>query len=150
MKKFKRILIPTDGSSYSNEAVQKGLTLAKQIGSEVTAIYVINRAQNTGIITIGHPDDLYISLSEEAKNALGFVRKYAEVIDLNVNTQILDGVPWEEIVKKSNDYDLIVMGTLGKTGITRIRLGSVAEKVTRHASCPVMIIRNGFAVNGRA
>ena len=66
---------------------------------------------------------------------------------LTVESVILEGNPADEIVKfaEENDIDLIVMGTLGKTGIQRFLLGSVTENVIRHSKKPVLVIRGETA-----
>jgi nucleotide-binding universal stress UspA family protein len=51
------------------------------------------------------------------------------------------GAPYDEIVRAAADFDLVVMGTHGRTGLRHLFLGSVAEKVVRHASCPVLTVR---------
>ena len=52
------------------------------------------------------------------------------------------GSPANDIVEASKNYDLVVMGTIGRTGVSKLLLGSVAEKVVRFAECPVLVIRN--------
>jgi nucleotide-binding universal stress UspA family protein len=61
-----------------------------------------------------------------------------------VATRLLTGVPWDEIVsaaRSDSAVDLIVIGTHGRTGLAHVLLGSVAEKVVRHAPCPVLVVR---------
>ncbi len=58
-----------------------------------------------------------------------------------VKTLVIEGSPANEIITASKDYDLIVMGSLGRTGLSHLLMGSVAEKVVRHASCPVLVVR---------
>jgi nucleotide-binding universal stress UspA family protein len=55
--------------------------------------------------------------------------------------KLVEGHPAEEIIKEAKENDLIVIGSKGKTGLDRLLLGSVAENVARHASCPVMIVQ---------
>jgi nucleotide-binding universal stress UspA family protein len=55
--------------------------------------------------------------------------------------KLVEGHPAEEIIKEAKENDLIVIGSKGKTGLDRLLLGSVAENVARHASCPVMIVK---------
>ncbi len=60
---------------------------------------------------------------------------------MGVNTVHLRGNAANEIIDASKQYDLIVMGTHGRSGLTHLLIGSVAEKVARHACCPVLLIR---------
>lgn len=70
-----------------------------------------------------------------------FVVDEGAMLGLNVRSMIVKGSPSNEIIRLSNDYDLIVMGTLGRTGLAHLRLGSVAERTVRHARCPVLVVR---------
>jgi nucleotide-binding universal stress UspA family protein len=69
----------------------------------------------------------------------------SKIVDVPVETQVLLGTPGAAIVTAARDSnaDLIVMGTHGRTGISRLLLGSVAEYVLRHAQCPVLTIKPG-------
>ena len=67
--------------------------------------------------------------------------KEGEQMGVAVRKLTRKGDPANEIVAVSKDYDLIVMGTLGLTGLSHFLVGSVAEKVVRFASCPVLVIR---------
>ena len=91
---------------------------------------------------------MYQLLKEEGEEAVGRV-KAAAPAGADVETHVLEGNPALEITKfaKDNDCDLIVVGTLGKSGIDRILLGSVAEKVVRIAPCPVLVIKGGRIVH---
>jgi nucleotide-binding universal stress UspA family protein len=88
-------------------------------------------------------ENMYQLLKEEGEEAVGRVKAGAGP-DVEIETRVLEGNPALEITKfaKDNDCDLIVVGTLGKSGIDRILLGSVAEKVVRIAPCPVLVIRS--------
>ncbi len=141
MEEYKRILIPTDGSEYTMEAVKKGLSLAKLIGAEVTALYVIDESAFAAIPPDALITDIYNLLRKEGEEAVNRVKKMGEEMGVPVKTKIVEGVPAQAIVEEAEDHDLIVMGTLGRTGLGRLLLGSVAERVVRHAPCPVMVVR---------
>jgi nucleotide-binding universal stress UspA family protein len=88
-------------------------------------------------------ENMYQLLKDEGEDAVKAVRDQApEGVD--VETKVLEGNPAVEITKfaADNGVDLIVMGTLGKSGIDRILLGSTAEKVIRIAHCPVLVIKS--------
>lgn len=141
--RFKRILIATDGSKHSERAVRVGLELASCLGSKVLAIYVIDRSFRLDfpVETVGYKKDVYEKLSGEAKNALRYAKKKGEKMGIKVKTEIHDGLPSMEIIERAEDFDLVVMGTLGRTGIKRVLLGSVAQEVIKRAPCPVLVVR---------
>jgi nucleotide-binding universal stress UspA family protein len=142
MKPFERLLIPTDGSDNAKAAAIQGLALAKLLGAEVTAISVMDirslyysrGARMTAAFS-------YQFLEDEANLAVEEIRKEGEAIGVAVKKLIRKGAPANEIVEASKDYDLIVIGTLGRSGLAHLLMGSVAEKVVRFAYCPVLVIR---------
>jgi nucleotide-binding universal stress UspA family protein len=142
MKPFEKILITTDGSDNAKIAITQGLVLAKIMKAEVTALSVLDIGQLYTRKGLRRADvDNYPFLEEEAIAAVEQVRKEGEEMGIVVKKLVRKGVPANEIIGVSKDYDLIVMGTLGRTGLDHLLMGSVAEKVVRFASCPVLVIR---------
>ncbi len=139
---FKKILIATDGSKRTQNAVETGIELAKQHKSKVYAIYVVDTVTFTSIPMDVTWENMYQLLKDEGEEAVSRVKEAAQGVD--VETQVLEGNPAVELTKfaKDNGVELIVVGTLGKSGIDRLLLGSVAEKVVRIAPCPVMVIKS--------
>jgi nucleotide-binding universal stress UspA family protein len=82
-------------------------------------------------------------IESEGKEATAFVENAGKTANVEVESAILRGSPAEEILgfAERNDIDLIVMGTLGRTGIKGYLIGSVAEKVVRHSKKPVLVVR---------
>ena len=70
-----------------------------------------------------------------------YVKKLCEENDIPCDVMIGEGSPVKYIVESSKNFDLIVMGTLGRTGFSKLMMGSVAERVVRYSNCPVMVIR---------
>jgi nucleotide-binding universal stress UspA family protein len=140
---FKKIVIATDGSKRTQNAVETGLEIARVHQSKVHAVYVVDTVTFTSVPMDVTWENMYQLLKEEGEEAVGRV-KAAAPAGVEVETHVLEGNPALEITKfaKDNDCDLIVVGTLGKSGIDRILLGSVAEKVVRIAPCPVLVIRS--------
>ena len=141
---FKKILIATDGSKRTQNAVEMGLKIAKEQGSKVYAVYVVDTVTFTSIPMDVTWENMYQLLKDEGEDAVKAV-KGAAPAGVDVDTRVLEGNPAVEITKYAADsgVDLIVMGTLGKSGIDRILLGSTAEKVIRIAGCPVLVIKSG-------
>jgi len=140
---FKKIIIATDGSKRTQNAVQTGLELAAAQQSAVYAVYVVDTVTFTSVPMDVTWENMYQLLKEEGEAAVGKVKEAAPA-GVSVETHVLEGNPALEITKfaKDHDCDLIVVGTLGKSGIDRILLGSVAEKVVRIAPCPVLVIKS--------
>ncbi|MCD1294929.1 universal stress protein [Methanocella sp. CWC-04] len=140
---FNKILIATDGSKRTQKAVEKGLAIARIHKSKVYAVYVVDTVTFTSIPMDVTWENMYQLLKEEGEEAVRLVKEMAGV-DIDIESHVLEGNPALEICKfsRDNDVDLIVLGTLGKSGIDRLLLGSVAEKVVRIAPCPVMVIKS--------
>jgi nucleotide-binding universal stress UspA family protein len=143
---YRRILVPTDGSEYTRAATMHGLTLARMAGGEVTALFVIDddiyMSKSWSPIMPTTVPDLTEVLSEEGNKAIASVQTEGEKMGVKVVTKIEWGSPANVIIKDSSMFDLIVMGSLGRSGVSKIVMGSVAEKVVRLAECPVLVVKN--------
>lgn len=133
---YKQILIATDGSDIAKKVVSSGIELAKAVGAKVYASYVISSRFGSGKAVRDH-------FVEEGNEALAYVQEAGKAADVEVESLMLEGIPSEEIIDfaEKNDIDLIVMGSLGKTGLSKFLLGSVAENVLRHSKTQVLIVR---------
>ncbi len=140
---YKNIFIATDGSEQNRKAVQHSVELAKLSGAKLYAGYVVDTAAFASIPMDAGWEMMYELLEKEANTATESVEELAKMEDVSVETVTLEGNPSHEIIEfaDNNNIDLIVMGTLGKSGFDRFLLGSVAEKVTRNSKVPVLIVR---------
>ena len=140
---YKRIVVPTDGSEVSMEAVNHAIYIAKKLNSEIYAIYVVDISPFVGLPMEGSWEMITEVLREEGEEILKKVKELGEKEGVEIKTKMLDGIPAEEIVRfaKEKNADLIVMGTTGKTGLERILLGSVAERVIKTSPCPVLVVK---------
>lgn len=140
---YRNIVIATDGSENTQRAISYGIEIAKLSKATVHALYVVNTSP---IIsenwTIGK-ETIYEIARSEGEKAVSEVKKIGDASGVEVRDVVLDGYPSNEIIDfaENNDIDLIVMGTLGKTGLDRLLIGSVAEKVVRGSKVPVMVVR---------
>ena len=127
---YKKILLATDGSEQNKKAVTHAIEQAKLSGAELHAVYVLDMKTD-------YEPKSYLSMD------LSNVENIAKKEGINVKKWIVKGHPAEEILKlaKEKAADLIVMGSLGRSGIKKILLGSVADKVIRNSSIPVLIVR---------
>jgi nucleotide-binding universal stress UspA family protein len=136
MIRIQKILYATDFSSYSNQAYFHAVALASTHGASLTVLFVYT----PDMVTPGQP------AGED--EALKYWRNQLEQIrpvdpDIPVRHVLLEGDPAAEIVRYGRDagMDLIVMGTHGRSGLERLLMGSVAEKVLRDASCSVLVVK---------
>ena len=145
---YRHILVPTDGSAVSSDAVAEALSLAKLSGGTVHALFVLDPS----VVTGGPLEDLAIDtgfeavfkqLEHEGEQVLDELRRAAETEHIEITTEVREGTPSVQIVKYADELgaDIIVMGTHGRSGVRRALLGSTAEHVLRKASMPVMTVR---------
>ena len=142
MEGIKKILIATDGSEYTKEAVSQGLHLAKVLGAEVTALYVIDQTSFVSFPIDSSIVSVYSLLENEGKRAVEEVKKDGEQLGVKVTTIVAEGSPTRKIVEMAANMDLVVIGTLGRSALSKLFMGSVAERVTRYAPCPVLVVRS--------
>ncbi|PSQ03885.1 stress response protein [Halobacteriales archaeon QS_6_71_20] len=140
---YDRILVPTDGSDGVERAVRHAVDLAVRHGATVHALYVVNSASYAGMPMESSWEGIDELLRSDAEDAVSLVEAVGDDHDVPVETAIVDGSPSAEIVRYAEDADcdLVVMGTHGRGGIDRLLLGSVAEKVVRASSVPVLTVR---------
>lgn len=141
---YDRILVPTDGSTEGERALEYAFELARLHGASVRAIYVVNTASYGGLPMETAWEGISDALYEEGEAALERVRELAPE-DVQVETEVFDGSPSRVIIEEAvpEKCDLVVMGTHGRGGIDRLLLGSVAERVVRRAAVPVLTVRVG-------
>lgn len=136
------ILLPIDGSVQSQDAVE--YTVAQFDPGEITLLHVIDPIEAGYSATAsvpGYSEEWYEHQTEEAEALFEDVIESLDGED--VTTEIVVGRPSRTIVEyaEENDIDHIVMGSHGRSGVTRILLGSVAEAVVRRSPVPVTIVR---------
>ena len=143
MTLYDRILVPTDGSAEGRRAVAHALDLASVHAADVHGLYVIDTASYAGMPMESSWEGVSDLLREDAEEAAREVESLATDTGLDVETAVAEGSPSKEIIRyaEGNGCDLIVMGTHGRGGIDRLLLGSVAEKVVRGSSVPVLTVR---------
>jgi len=139
---YKRIMVATDGSKLARKAIETGIDIAKLSGAKIYAVYVVVPTTHSAR-DFGWEKAAMEHFRNEGKRATGFVEETAKAAGIEVESVLLEGHPADEIVKfaEQNDIEMIVMGTLGKTGLDRFLLGSVAENVVRHSKIPVLVVR---------
>lgn len=140
---FKKILIAVDESAFAAHAADVGIELARSLKAEMAFIHAVDPSVARAAPGIGVAADKLIAMEEqEAKNLLRAFRDRAGASPAALDFLEI-GKPATKIIEgaKSWPADLIVIGTHGRGGVARLLLGSVAESVVRHASCPVLLVR---------
>ncbi len=139
---FEKILVATDGSEHGTRAAKAAVELGKLSGGTVTAIYVADTSRTSHL-----PDDMLIFsirelLFKEGKEAVDQVEKLAKDAGVNFESTVAEGSPGSEIISYAEKagMDIIVVGAVGRTGLDRFLLGSVAEKVVRNSKIPVLTV----------
>jgi nucleotide-binding universal stress UspA family protein len=138
---IRKILVPIDFSSHSNQVMKYALAIAKAFNATIILMHVVDSASYSVTDTF-NVIDRRRPLETIARALLA---SWAEQIDRGISVQphLATGFVYPEIFKKvdRDQVDLIIMGTHGRTGLGHFLLGSVTEKVVRMAPCPVLTVR---------
>jgi nucleotide-binding universal stress UspA family protein len=148
---FKKIMIATDGSECSKQAVDKGIELARLSGGTVYAVYVASMTHISPLIggyfssinVYPYWKAIHESLKKQGQKALNYVKSLGETKGINVESVLLEGNPSVELIRYAEEekIDIVVMGTLGNTGLNKLLLGSVASNLVRYSKVPVMVVK---------
>jgi universal stress protein A len=138
-----KILVPTDFSNHSDQALQWGASLAGKYGAQMLLLHVIPPAVEEVSMHGLEWETAIMDLEAKVEAQLYEIASQELEESLPVDVKIAVGKPAEEILRVANEeaVDLVVMGTHGHTGLTHVLLGSTAETVLRSAPCPVFTVR---------
>jgi nucleotide-binding universal stress UspA family protein len=144
---FQHILVPTDFSEYADYALDYAIEMAKMFQARVTVLYVFHvPSLALGEVSPTVMDDTLQAMETNAQRQAQ--KALARVLNagLQGDSVIVEGAPFQMIIDtaQEKEADLIVMGTHGRTGLTHILMGSVAERVVRMAPCPVLVTREAI------
>lgn len=145
--RIQTILVPTDFSELSNEAVDFAFSTAKQLEAKAIILYVFEWPGPEEDLTSTY-DARYVRKMDWAKSSLNDLIQRATDQGLAAKSELVEGAsfapPFVEIIKmaRKKKADLIVMGTHGRTGLSHIMMGSQAEQVVRQSSCPVLTVKS--------
>ncbi len=140
-----KIMVAVDGSETSWKAAQLGIEIARRSQGSIIAVYVVDvirLAKLPGYAVLpGSKDKLLNLMKKEGKEATIKVEKRANLAGIKSYRMLEEGDPADVLIRVSKEInpDLLVMGSVGRTGLDRFIVGSVAEKVVHHASVPVML-----------
>ena len=152
MLKPTKILVPTDFSEHSDKALRQALDIALEYNARIYVLHVVEENLQT-TLTADH-SDLIVNLDEitalektllhHARERLHKqVEKFSECKNARVIQKVVSGNAYQEILREQENLgiDLIVIASLGKSGIARFLIGSVANNVLRGAKCPVLLTK---------
>lgn len=148
MDKPRTILVATDFSDISDEALRAASLYAQSFGSRVVVTHVFDPSPNVPPVVWSRPDLLERNIRNEIEEAI------RETLS-GKTAELLRGVPEVELsvvqhpspgralveIAEDEDVDMVILGSHGRSGLSRAFLGSVAERVVRHAPCPVLVVR---------
>jgi len=146
MIKIQRILVPTDFSEFSQCALRYGCELAQRFSAQLHLLNVVEEIYplipDPGM-TFPPPDTYVLETQEVAKKQIQTLPPDDLRGSLSIIREVVTGVPFVEIVRyaRENEIDMIVIGTHGRTGLAHVLMGSVADKIVRKSSCPVLTVR---------
>jgi nucleotide-binding universal stress UspA family protein len=136
---WKNILLATDGSKHSKAASEKAIDFAKSYGGELFVISVVDVPSEFYAEAPQVVDDM----AQKAKEFVADVKKKAEAFNIKTSTFTGEGESYEVItdLAKKEKSDVIIMGSHGRTGLKRLLMGSVTEKVIGYSPCPVLVVK---------
>lgn len=148
-----RLLVPVDFSEQSRSALRYAVMLAQRFGAHIDVLHVWEMPHFAGMdlmlqapVVDSEPLEHYVR-EQAAREMSDFLAEENIRDDIHVRQRIEAGDVDVTIIKlaETEGYDLIVMGTHGRTGLAHLLMGSVAEKIIRYAPCPVLTVRHGTA-----
>lgn len=136
---WKSIILPTDGSKYSEIATEKAINFAKSYGGNIKAISAVDVTEEFMAQAPGAVE----SLVKKAKETVEDVKKKANSEGVEAEGIVREGEAFKLIADFARDEkaDVIVMGSHGRTGLKRLLMGSVCERVIGHSPCPVLVVK---------
>jgi nucleotide-binding universal stress UspA family protein len=143
MSEFRRVLVPHDFSAHASAALKVAARLAGP-GGRVTALHVVvpftpvTDVPPAGVSYIA-PEELLTGAKRQLASAIA--KALPGRAGRTVDAKVVIGDPYQRIMAASRGMDLVVMSTAGRTGLSHLLIGSVAEKVVRHSSIPVLTLR---------
>jgi len=137
---FSNILIAVDGSESAGKAFLRAIYLAQKCNSKLDLVHVV-QCEVGG--DSANTFEMIEELKDKAKKMLEEYRVEAAKNNVPIQITITQGDPAKVIIElaKAKSYDLIIMGTRGRSSFQELLIGSVSQKVMHHASCPVMVVR---------
>jgi len=144
--RYKKIVVPIDGSGWSERAIPHAVDIARNNDAELILLHVFKPPAQEYIdqLSLANQDEQLMAVRDEMKQKLMALRNQIRGENLNVRVQLIEGMGVAGIICdyiNEEGADLVVMSSHGRTGVQRWLFGSVAHKVMQEVNVPVMIIR---------
>jgi len=143
-----RIMVPTDFSEYSDRALAQGLDIAGQYNAKLFLLHVVLDDVHRGNFEFTLPEEMVQEIKDGAVSwaNTSFQKQlefFPQAKEVEVATNVRHGIPYDEILKegKEKKIDLVVIASLGKTGLAKYFIGCVARHVLQGSKCPVLLTR---------
>ena len=140
---FSKILVAVDGSEVSYRAFDAALFLLEKLGSNITAIYVMDNIPTVYIQSQKFLDDLLEARKNDSQKILEKCSSDAAQKGITVSTILLEGNPASTILdfSKKEKFEVIIIGRRGMGHLKELVLGSTSSKILHHSLCPVLLMR---------
>jgi len=140
---YDTVLFPTDGSETATEAAAHAIDLADRHDATLHVLYVVDHERVSRMAPKLGTDHIKETLQQEGERTTSEIADQAAAAGLETTTSLREGAPADVITTYADtvDADAVVMGTNGRTGMDRLLLGSVAERVIQTSDLPVMTVK---------
>jgi len=137
--RWEKILIATDGSEYSRNAARRAMALAKSYGGDLKVVAAAEFALESDALA----PEVRVKMIDWARHCAADVAAQAERMGIHAECLLREGKAYKVIlgVAEEQKADVIVVGSHGRTGLKRLLMGSVTERVVGHAPCPVLVVK---------
>ncbi len=132
---YAKILVAVDGSENNKSAVNKAIQISKESGASLTAAYVeaIGYSLAPNVATVRDP-------LKNADEVFAYIKSQSAAAGVIVDYKVMVGHPGEALTDLASNYDLVICGTLGRSGLKKAVMGSVSEMIARYSPCDVLIV----------
>jgi universal stress protein A len=139
--RIRRILAPTDFSDPSAAALEYAAALAQKLGAHLIVTHVVEPITGGDVYGWAEAVSLRAEMKRDARRRIAALVATLSKQGVRNRGLMMEGSVAQSILEAAKSADLIVMGTHGRTGVSRLLIGSIAEKVVRGARCPVLTVR---------
>lgn len=142
---FKNILVAYDSSSFSNRAFKRALDVAKSNKSKITIVTVVTGVYQPSIgFTMKYSEKMLEKYTKTLQKTFSNLESAAKEKNIKISLKILQDPSVAKAITNyvnSRKFDLVVIGSHGRTGLNKMILGSVANSITQKVKCPIMVVK---------
>jgi nucleotide-binding universal stress UspA family protein len=137
---YAHILVPTDGSPCSDDAIVHAVAIAHAMGSAIAFLFVMDTfsARREGVVNIA---EAQAAMKAQGRAILERAERMASDAGVRATVEVVEGDPADVIASRSAEFDLVVMGSHGKGILKRLTLGSVTRAVENRIARPLLLVR---------